>query len=278
MSAREKETAIVTGGARGIGLAIARKLASRGINVLIADVREELGRESAEQITKDFGVEAVFIRADMRSEDDIKAMVDKAVSLWGRLDWAANNAGVGEAMDDNEDHVTREGFDRLYEICQRGVWLCQKYEAEQMRKQEPRVPEGSYLNDKAYPQRGAIVNTASICGRMTNGMPAYTSAKHGVLGITRTGCLFYGKHGIRVNALSPGVVITPEYLDWKKDFVDDERFAEQASGYAKRCPMKRASDCEEQANVASFLLSGESSFVNGADIVCDGGLTAVFDR
>jgi NAD(P)-dependent dehydrogenase (short-subunit alcohol dehydrogenase family) len=166
---------------------------------------------------------------------------------------------------------------RLYEICSRGVWLCQKYEAAQMRKQEPRIPNGSYIAP-GKPQRGAIVNTASICGSVAMGMPSYTAAKHSVLGITKVGGLFYGKHGIRCNSLSPGVVLTPELLEWQKAFVDDERFHEQATGFSTRCPLKRPSHSDEQGNVASFLLSGESSFINCANIVVDGGLTVAMDR
>lgn len=276
--ASERETALVTGAARGIGLAIARKLASRGINVLIADVNERLGRESAAAISRDFGVDSFFQRADMTCEEDIKAMVEAVVQRWGKLDWAANNAGTGELLEDNEDCVTAEAFDKLYELNQRGVWLCQKYEAAQMRKQEPRVPKGLGNEWNGPEQRGAIVNTASICGSVATGMPSYTATKHAVIGITKTGGLFYGKHGIRCNAVSPGPVLTPEYATWSKSFINDERFKEQATGWSNRCPLKRPSTCEEQANVVSFLLSGESSFVNCANIVVDGGLTAAADK
>lgn len=127
-------------------------------------------------------------------------------------------------------------------------------------------------------QRGAIVNIASICSHVATGMPSYTASKHAVLGITKSGGLFYGKHGIRCNSVSPGPVLTPEYAEFKKSFENDPRFTEQSSGWSNRCPLKRPSTCEEQANVVSFLLSGESSFVNCADIRVDGGLTAVADK
>ncbi|KAH0841229.1 hypothetical protein AYO21_06890 [Fonsecaea monophora] len=276
--ATDKECAIVTGGARGIGLAIVRRLALRGINVLIADIRDELGREMARTLAEEFKVEVVYHHADMTKEDDIKGMVDAAIQRWGRLDWAANNAGTGELLEDHEDHMTGADFDRLYELDQRGVWLCQKYEAAAMRKQPLRIAHGSSVAFGAVEQRGAIVNIASICGHVAIGMPSYTAAKHAVIGITKTGGLFYGKFGIRCNSISPGTVHTPEFFSWSKTFENDPRFAEQASGWSNRCPLHRPSSCEEQANVVSFLLSGESSFINCADIKVDGGLTAVADK
>lgn len=214
----------------------------------------------------------------MTKEVDIKGMLEPAVQRWGRLDWAANNAGTCELLEDNEDHMTAADFDRLYVLDQRGVWLCHKYEAAQMRKQQPRIAHGSTESLGAVQQRGAIVNIASICGYVAIGLPSYTAAKHAVHGITKTGGLFYGKYGIRCNSISPGPVLTPEFATWKKAFENDPRFGEQASGWSIRCPMHRPSWCEEQANVVSFLLSGESSFVNCSDIKVDGGLTSVADR
>jgi NAD(P)-dependent dehydrogenase (short-subunit alcohol dehydrogenase family) len=144
-----------------------------------------------------------------------------------------------------------------------------------MRKQPPRPLKHDIPGVET---RGAIVNTASICGHVSTGMPSYAAAKHAVIGITKTGGLFYGRHGIRCNSFSPGPVLTPEYAKFKESFRDDPRFSEQASGWSNRCPLKRPSHSSEQANVASFLLSDESSFVNAADIRVDGGLTAVADR
>jgi len=272
------ETAIVTGAASGIGRAIARKLASRGINILVVDIQKDVGSTTAASIAKEFNVDAVFHYADMTQEEDIKGMVHAAVSRWGRLDWAANNAGKGERLDDNEDHVTAADFDQLYHLNQRGVWLCQKYEAEQMRKQDLRLPNGVSENLGGRLHRGAIVNVASICAHVATGMPSYTASKHAILGITKIGGLFYGKHNIRCNSVSPGPVLTPEYAEFKKTFADDPRFSEQSTGWSNRCPLQRPSTPEEQANVVSFLLSGESSFVNCSDIKVDGGLTSVADR
>lgn len=269
------EVAVVTGAASGIGLAIARKLASRGMNILMADINEKEGEEQAAAVRKAFAVDAVFHRADMSKENDIKCMVEAAVERWGRLDWAANNAGIGELLEDNEDHMDGEDFDKLYTVNQRGVWLCQKYEAAQMRKQQPRPLKNDVPGVET---RGAIVNTASICSHVSTGMPSYTATKHAVLGITKTGGLFYGKHGIRCNSISPGPVLTSEYAKFKESFQDDPRFSEQAAGWSNRCPLKRPSHSDEQANVVSFLLSDESSFVNAADVRVDGGLTAVADR
>lgn len=109
-------------------------------------------------------------------------------------------------------------------------------------------------------------------------MPSYTASKHAILGITKIGGLFYGKRGIRCNSVSPGPILSDQYAEFKQTFLDDPRFSEQAVGWSNRCPLKRPSTCEEQANVVSFLLSGESSFVNCLDIRVDGGLTSVADR
>jgi NAD(P)-dependent dehydrogenase (short-subunit alcohol dehydrogenase family) len=109
---KRRESALVTGAARGIGFAIAKKLASRGINVLLADIEEELCNESAEQLRAEYKVDAIAIRADMTVEEDIKNMVEFAIQRWGRLDWAANNAGVGEQLDDDEEDVTGAQFDK----------------------------------------------------------------------------------------------------------------------------------------------------------------------
>jgi len=268
------ETAIVTGAAQGIGRAIARKLASRGINILIADIKEDAGKATAESIAKEFGVDAAFVRANMTKEEDIKNMVEEVVKRWGRLDWAVNNAGAGEMLEDNEDNISAADFDRLAALDQRGVWLCQKYEAAQMRKQELRVPKGTKPEQGGVPHRGAIVNVASMCGHASTGMPSYTAAKHAVLGITKSGGMYYGPFGIRCNAISPGPVTSPEFFRFLENH---EYYAKQAKGWKDRCPLQRWSTCEEQANVASFLLSGESSYVNGIDILVDGGITTVIN-
>ncbi|KPM46383.1 hypothetical protein AK830_g163 [Neonectria ditissima] len=274
-----RESAIVTGGAGGLGQAIAKKLASRGINVLIADKQEGAnGHLLAAKLSREYRVDVLYQLTDVTNEDDVKRMVQVAVDRWGRLDWAANNAGISERLDDNEDSVSTAEFDAIYEINQRGTWLCQKYEAQQMRTQPRRVPNGTDPTMGGMPQRGAIANVASICGHAATGMPSYTATKHAILGITKSGGLFYGKSGVRCNSVSPGPILTDKYDEFKKAFENDARFKEQAVGWANRCPLRRASSCEEQANVVSFLLSGESSFINCSDILVDGGLTAVADQ
>lgn len=267
----QRESAIVTGAAQGIGRAIARKLASRGINILIADIKDS-AEETAEAIAKEFEVETTFVQADMTNEEDIRNMVQEAVNRWGRLDWAVNNAGIGESLEENEEGVTAQSFDRIIALNQRGVWLCQKYEALQMLKQELKIPKSTTAELGGIPHRGAIVNVASMCGHAATGMPSYTAAKHAVLGITKSGGMYYGPFGIRCNAVSPGPVTSPEFHRYLNN---DEYYVKQAQGWKDRCPLRRWSTCEEQANVASFLASGESSFVNGIDIVVDGGLTSV---
>jgi len=147
----------------------------------------------------------------------------------------------------------------------------------QMRKQENLIPVGLSESLGGMPQRGAIVNIASMCGHMSEGMPSYTATKHAILGITRTGGMFYGPYAIRCNAVSPGCVLTEEYASWQKTLTDD-KFAVPASGWKDRTPLHRASTPAEQAGAVSFLLSGESSFVNCANLIVDGGLTVCIDK
>lgn len=147
-----------------------------------------------------------------------------------------------------------------------------------MRKRETRLPKSTLIELGGVPQRGSIVNIASMTAHIVTGMPSYTASKHAILGITKTGGLLYGKHGIRCNSISPGPILSEQWEGFNQAFIDDPPFSEQALGWSNRCPLKRPSTCEEQANVASFLLSGESSFVNCSDIRVDGGLTSVADR
>jgi NAD(P)-dependent dehydrogenase (short-subunit alcohol dehydrogenase family) len=108
----EKKSALITGAGQGIGRAVARKLASRGINVLIADLNETTGNEVVQELKDKFGVDSVFVKTDVSNEEDIKRMVTTAVDRWGRLDYAVNNAGLPEAMDTSEDNVTSDLFDK----------------------------------------------------------------------------------------------------------------------------------------------------------------------
>lgn len=162
------KVALVTGAAGGMGLAAAKKFAESGAAVVLADLKEELVIKAAKNLT-DEGYQAIAVACDVSNETQVKAMVEKTVETFGRLDAAYNNAGINSPMTDIADLSTEE-YDRIINIDLRSVWLCMKYELQQMRKQ------GS----------GAIVNCSSLGGLVGNGgRTAYHAAKHGVLGMTK---------------------------------------------------------------------------------------------
>lgn len=269
-------TALVTGGASGIGAATVRKLASRGINVLIADISQESGEKLAEQVKGEFKVDAFFHRVDVSKEEDVRAMVEAVVTRWGRLDYAANVAGIcpdGNEKRDDESLVSTEMASKVFEINQRGVWLCQKYEAHQLMRQEPRAVLASPAPSvPTKPQRGAIVNVSSTTGVTGMGFAAYCPTKHAVIGITRNGAYYYGPHGIRCNSIAPGGTATPMSLAATADS-DRAKYGSEEMELVKPVPLKVFASPEEQANVISFLLSGEASYVNAVNIMVDGGYT-----
>ncbi|KAH6988316.1 3-oxoacyl-reductase, partial [Ilyonectria sp. MPI-CAGE-AT-0026] len=267
--------AIVTGGAGGIGSATVRKLASRGINVLIADRNEASGTKLAEEIKRDYKVDAIFHRTDINKEEDIKSMVEATVKAWGRLDYAANIAGIcpdGNELRDDESKVTTDIVESVFNTNQRGLWLCQKYEALQMKSQEPReIALTPAPAAPINPQRGSIVNISSTTGVIGMGFAAYSPTKHAVIGITRNGAYYYGPHGIRCNSVAPGGTMTTMALaaapEDQKDVMGTEIME-----LVKPVPLKVYAAPEEQASVISFLLSPESSHVNAVNIMVDGGL------
>ena len=241
---------LVTGAGGGIGRATALVLAREGAKVLASDVSTRRGEETV-ALVRQAGGEAEFRKADVSRAADVEALIGAAVNKWGRLDGAHNNAGIsGELALTAED--TEENWDHTLAVDLKGVWLCMKYEILQMLKQGG----------------GAIVNTASTAGLLAQPrMGAYAAAKHGVIGITQTAAIEYAEKNIRVNAVCPGVIGTPPILEWMKD----EKV--RASMLAAE-PIGRAGRPEEIGNAVAWLFSDAASFVTGASIPVDGGLTA----
>ncbi|KAK4495988.1 hypothetical protein PRZ48_013256 [Zasmidium cellare] len=253
--------ALVTGGSQGIGAATVRKLASRKMNVLIADMSIE-GKQLAQEIKDEYGVDAIYQYVDVRREEDIDMMIKTVVLKWGRLDYAANVAGVcldeGEMRDD-ESKVSQEVLDRA--------------EALQMAIQEPRPIDLTPSPAKDIsPQRGSIVNVSSTAALTTVGFPSYAPTKAAVLAITRNGALFYGKHGVRCNSVCPGSTATPMARSmWPASLGDLVTSNDPA--IATNVPLRKNAWPEEVANVISFFLSDESSHVTGSNLEVDGGLS-----
>jgi len=187
----QDKVALVTGGTSGIGRATAITYAQQQAKVVVVGRRMDEGEETV-RLIQEAGGEAIFVQADVTKEADVKAMVDKAVGVFGRLDIAFNNAGtVGENPSLIEQ--TEAEYDRIMNVNVKGVWLSMKYEIAQMLKQ------GS----------GSIVNTASANGVIAlPGVPIYTACKHAVVGLTKAAALQYAKAGIRINVVAPAAIET----------------------------------------------------------------------
>lgn len=245
------KVALVTGASSGMGLATAQAFAQAGAAVTLADVKEEALHKAAEQLVRE-GHRAVAIHCDVSIDTQVKAMVERTVAEFGRLDAAFNNAGVMAQIAPTADS-TLEEFDRVTHVNLRGVWICLKHELRQMESQ------GS----------GAIVNNSSIGGLTGDpGIAAYTASKHGVIGLTRTAALEYAAKGIRVNAVCPGTVdtaISRSAVNW-----DAQRF----EALAKTPPIGRAGKPEEIAAAVLWLCSPGASYVVGQALAVDGGLMA----
>jgi NAD(P)-dependent dehydrogenase (short-subunit alcohol dehydrogenase family) len=246
----ENEVALVTGAGSGMGLVTAQAFADEGAAVVLADVNESAARSVADQIVA-AGHKAIAVRCDVSNEAQVKAMVDQAVSAFGRLDAAFNNAGIQSPAVETAD-ASGEEFEHVNAINLRGVWNCMKYELLQMRKQ------GS----------GAIVNNSSIGGLI--GLPGraiYHATKHGVIGLTRSAALEYAARGIRINAICPGTIDTPMVQEMIAK--DPEAMKE----ILKEQPIGRLGRAEEIASVVLWLCGPGSTFVIGHALAVDGGFT-----
>ena len=245
------KVALVTGASSGIGRAAALAFAREGAKVVAADVTIEGGEETVSLIKKTGG-EAIFIKTDVANAAEVEAMVNAAVSTYGRLDCAYNNAGISGKSQSIVD-TTEENWDRIIAINLKGVWLCMKYEIPVMLK------NGG----------GAIVNTASGAGLIgVKRTGAYVASKHGVVGLTKTAALECAKNGIRVNAVCPGPIETPMLMKGA------ERIPQFVPKMIKAQPNGRLGQPEEIAEAAVWLCSDAASFVTGLAMPVDGGYLA----
>jgi len=242
------KVAIITGGASGIGMATAVAFANLGAKVVVADIQD--GSETVELIKK-AGGEGIFVKCDVSQEADVKAMVDKTIKTYGRLDFGINNAGI-EGVQTSLQDLTEKDWDRTISINLKGIWLCMKHE----------IP---YLLQQG---KGAIVNTASIAGVVAfQNMAAYVSSKHGVVGLTKVAAMELAKTGIRVNAICPGVIKTP--------MVDRALVSSEiVNAYNAMIPMGRMGTPDEMAGTIVYLCSDAAAYVTGHAMVADGGWVA----
>lgn len=246
------KTAIITGGASGIGAATAQLFVEEGARVLIADTQTERGEALAGRL----GDAAAFRRVDVTREDDVHEAVADAVKRWDRLDCIYNNAGFGGALGSIET-TTVEEFDLTFDVLLKGVFLGIKHAAPVMRAQ------GS----------GSIISTASVAGLKTGESPhLYSVAKAAVIHLTRSVALELGEYGIRVNCICPGIVATPLAVGSSK--ASDASLKKLAAALAKSQALGRVGQPEDIARAALWLASDDSEWVTGHAQVVDGGAFA----
>ena len=248
MSSLQGKVALITGGSTGIGFAAAQQFAKEGASVVIANTNAEKGEAAAQKI-RDAGGEVTFIQTDVSKVEEVKRLLEQAVSTYGRLDYAFNNAGV-PAMGpiSATDEAT---WDKTVGVNLKGVYFSMKYEIEQMLK------NGG----------GAVVNTSSTAGgKGIAGMSAYVASKFGVNGLTKALALEYAEAGIRVNSVMPGPIETP-MMDGARQIMPgiDKQFVSLV-------PAKRIGQPGEVAEAVLWLCSDAASYVTGVSVPVDGGM------
>ena len=241
--------AVITGAASGIGAGTARRFVAEGASVVLADIQQELG----ESLNDELGDSALFAPTDVTSEDDVAAAVDMAVDQWGRLDVMFNNAGILGAVGSIADTPLGD-WERTISVLLTGAFLGSKHAARVM------VPRGS----------GSIINTSSIAG-VTGGLAphAYSTAKHGVIGLTRTVASEMAAHGVRVNAIAPGNTISAMTADVMTG--DHSNLDEAAAVIQSKSPLGIAGEPGDIAGAVVYLASDEARYITGHTLVIDGG-------
>jgi NAD(P)-dependent dehydrogenase (short-subunit alcohol dehydrogenase family) len=246
----EGKVALVTGAASGIGESTALLYAKYGAKVVVSDISDTAGQKTVNSIKEAEG-EAIFVHADVSKPEDCMKLVEEALARYDRLDFACNNAGIGGEQNPIAQ-LSVEGWNQTLAINLSGVFYCMHYEIEAMLKNNG----------------GSIVNMASILGQVGfAGAAAYVSAKHGVVGLTRTAALEYSKAGIRVNAVGPAFIQTPMIAGVTAN-------PEATRALTAAHPIGRLGQPEEVAELVIWLSSDKASFVTGNYYAVDGGYLA----
>ncbi|MFC4024063.1 SDR family NAD(P)-dependent oxidoreductase [Oceanobacillus longus] len=242
----KKKSVIMTGGGSGIGKTTAIRLAKEGAKIMVTDMNEESANETAKIIKQNNGI-AEVLKVDVTKVEDIKNMIQHTVDTLGSVDSLINNAGISNA--ETLLHKTDEStWYKIIDVCLNGVYLGMKYALPEM------IKNGG----------GTIVNVSSIAGiKGQKFLSAYSAAKSGVIAITKTTALEYGKHGIRVNAVAPSIIDTPIVKDWK----ESQKWEALSTANA----LRRIGQPEEVAETILFLASEKSSYITGRTLAIDGG-------
>ncbi|MFF4767365.1 SDR family NAD(P)-dependent oxidoreductase [Streptomyces sp. NPDC001255] len=237
---------MITGAGSGIGRDTAVHLAALGARVVVSDLSEETGAGTVELIRAAGGT-ADFVACDVADEGSVEELLARTVELLGTLDHAVNNAGIADHPGELHE-LSAESWDRVVAVDLRGTFLCLRGELRAM------LGAG----------HGTIVNIASNAGvKNAPGMAAYTSAKHGVVGLTKNAALQYARRGIRVNAVCPGTIATPGIASFPQELQDT---------WADMIPMGRMGTTADVAKATAYLLSEDSGFLTGVSLLVDGGL------
>ena len=248
MSLLANKVGIVTGAGQGIGRAIAQSYAAEGARVVVADFNEESGRETV-RLIEEVGGTALFVLADVSDEDSVQAMVEKSRQAFGRIDIACNNAAVSRGSGPIHQ-FERSVFDSTLEMCLTNTWLCMKHQIAAMLESGG----GSIVN---------ISSNASLRGQAHN--TAYAAAKGGVNILTKSSAAEYGPQGIRINAVSPGIIKTPQMEIY---FQEQPKTADRMK---KSAAMLRFGEPSEIAEAVTFLSSDRASYITGQLLAVDGG-------
>jgi NAD(P)-dependent dehydrogenase (short-subunit alcohol dehydrogenase family) len=248
------KVALITGAGNGMGRVASVLFAQEGARIVVADWSDEGGAETVAAVEA-AGGEAAFVKVDVAKAEQVEAMVAAAMDRFGSLDVLYNNAGIFPADDGGVTETPEPTWDRVMEVNLKGVWLGCKYGVPAM------LASGG----------GSIVNVASFVALMgaATAQIAYTASKGGVLAMTREIAVEYGRQGIRANSLCPGPIATPMLEELMSD-------PERKQRRLVHIPMGRLGQAEELAKAALFLASDESSFMTGAQLVVDGGITAAY--
>ncbi|MGZ4678314.1 MAG: glucose 1-dehydrogenase [Acidimicrobiia bacterium] len=254
MARLDGKVALITGAGNGMGRVASVLFAEEGARVVVADWSEEGGRETVAAVEA-AGGEAAFVKVDVARADQVEAMVAFTMERFGAMNVLYNNAGIFPADDGGVTDTPEPTWDRVMDINLKGVWLGCKYGVPAM------LESGG----------GSIVNVASFVALMgaATAQIAYTASKGGVLAMTREIAVEYGRRNIRANSLCPGPIATPMLEELMSD-------PERKQRRLVHIPMGRLGQAEELARAALFLASDESSFMTGAQLVVDGGITAAY--
>ena len=253
LTALSGKTAIVTGGAMGIGFGIAYRLAEAGANIIIADLNQEAGTTASQQL-RDEGFKAEFIKTDVSDEKQVKGAVDFAVKTYGSVDILINNAGIYPIIPVMQ--MTPADFEKILAVNLKSVFLFTKAVAEIM------INQG---------RGGKIINVTSIDALHPSsvGLAVYDASKHGLWGFTKNTALELAPHNIQVNAIAPGGIATPGTGAGQSTTPEMETILKK---FLEKIPMKRMGEPDDIGKAALFLASDLSSYMTGSQIVVDGGV------